>query len=131
MSSFVLPVTTLFVAINALLLIGLALLVVHQRIQNKVALGGGGVEPLERAIRAHGNLAEYAPLALILLALMELNGLPAWKLLALGGLLTVARFSHVHGMLRAASPTRGFGALFTIISMIAMIIQLLVIVALG
>lgn len=124
MSTFVLPITTLFVSANALLLISLALLVVHHRIQNKVELGGGGVEALERAIRAHGNLSEYAPLALILLAMLEFNGLPAWKLLTLGGLFTVARFSHVHGMLRAAAPTRTFGALFTVISMIAMTVQL-------
>jgi hypothetical protein len=126
-----LPVTTLFVSANALLLIGLALLVVHHRIANQVELGAGGVERLERAIRAHGNLAEYAPLALILLAFLEFNGLPAWQLLALGGLFTVARLSHVHGMLAAAALSRTFGALFTVVTMLAMIGLLLLKVSFG
>lgn len=131
MSTFVLPVTTLFVCAHALLMIGLALLVVHHRIKNQISLGGGGIEALERAIRTHGNLTEYAPVALILLALLELNGLSAWKLFALGGLFTGARLSHIHGMLSAAVQTRTYGALFSVIAIIAMIGMLLMLAVLG
>lgn len=125
MSTFILPVTTLFVSVNALLLIGLSLLVVHHRIANQVALGSGGVDALERAVRTHANLIEYAPLALILLALLEVNSLPGWQLLVLGGLFTVARVSHIHGMLSATLATRSTGALVSIIAIIAMIGRLL------
>lgn len=125
MSTFILPVTTLFVCANTLLLVGLAMLVVHHRIANQVALGGAGIEALERAIRTHANLIEYAPLALILLGLLEVNGLPGWQLLVLGGVFTVARLSHAHGMLTATLPTRSAGALFTIIIMVSMVGRLL------
>lgn len=121
MPTFVLPVTAIFAALNVALLIGLSLLVVHHRISNQISLGGGGVEALERAIRVHGNLTEYAPSALILLALLELNGLPVWQLSLLGGLFTIARALHVHGMLTATLATRSFGALFSVIVMLSMI----------
>jgi hypothetical protein len=121
MHPFVLPITAAYTAINVILLIGLALLVVHHRTANQVALGSGGVEALERAIRTHGNLAEFAPSALILLALLELNSLPGWQLLVLGGLFTVSRLSHIHGMLTATLLTRAMGALLSVIIMLSMI----------
>lgn len=95
MSTFVLPVTALYAGINIMLLVSLAFLVVHHRIANQVALGHNGVEPLERAIRVHGNLAEYAPSALILLALLELNSVSSLHLYVLGGLFTFARVSQI------------------------------------
>lgn len=131
MSTFVLPVTAVVASVNIALLVGLAFLVVHHRISNQVALGGGGVEALERAIRVHGNLAEYAPSALILLGLLELNDLPVWQLGVLGGLFTLARVSHLHGMLSATQLTRSMGALFSVIVMVAMIGRLLTLAVLG
>ena len=131
MTTFVLPVTTIFASINIALLLGLAFFVVHHRIANQVALGSGGVEALERAIRTHGNIAEYVPSALILLALLELNGLPLWQLLFLGGGFTLARLSHVHGMLSATLLTRSMGALFSVITMVSMVGRLLTLLLAG
>lgn len=131
MSAFILPITAVYASFNIMLLIGLALLVVHHRIANQVALGGGGIEPLERAIRTHANLTEFAPSALILLALLEFNGLPMWQLVALGALFTLARISHVHGMLTATLLTRSFGALVSIIAMVTMIGLLLTLALMG
>lgn len=121
MTTFILPVTAVVASVNVLLLIVLAFLVVHHRINHQVALGGGGIEPLERAIRSHGNLAEFAPSAMILLGLLEFNGLAAWQLWTLGGVFTLARLSHVHGMLTATLATRSFGALFSLIMLVVMI----------
>jgi len=131
MSSFVLPITSLVASAIVLLMIALALLVVHYRIANQVALGGAGIEPLERAIRTHANLTEFAPLALILLALLELNGLAPWQLWTLGGLFIVARLSHVHGMLSATLLPRSTGALLTVILMTSMMGRLLTLALLG
>jgi len=131
MSSFVLPITSMITAANVLLMVTLAMLVVHHRIANQVALGGAGIEPLERAIRAHANLVEYAPLALILLALLELNGLEAWQLWTLGGAFSVARLLHAHGILSTTLATRSSGALFTMILMVAMMGRLLTLALLG
>jgi len=123
--------STLFAVINIAILIVLAFLVVHRRIAHQVALGAGGHDTLERAIRAHGNLAEYAPAALILLALAELNGLPAWQLYALGGVFTAARLSHAHGLLTATLRTRTLGTIFTIVVMMSLIGRLLTLAVLG
>jgi len=126
MNTFVLPVTALYAGVNIMLLVSLAFLVVHHRIANQVALGHNGIEALERAIRTHGNLTEYVPSGLILLALLELNSLPGFQLYVLGGLFTFARASHIHGMLTATQLTRTIGAMFTVITMMAMAGQLLV-----
>ena len=39
------------------------------------AFGNNGEEGLARAIRAHGNLIEYAPIFLILMLVAEMGGL--------------------------------------------------------
>ena len=121
MTPFVLPITTIYAAVNIFTLLVLAFLVVHHRISNQISLGGGGVMPLERAIRAHGNLAEYAPSALILLAILEFNGFGAWQLHVLGGAFTAARISHLHGILTATLRTRTLGTLFSVALMTSMI----------
>lgn len=112
-------VTPVYVALNVLLLIVLSFRVVHFRIENQVSLGDGGVEALQRSIRAHGNLAEYAPFALLLLGILELNGLPAWQLHLLGGVFTAARVLHAYGVLDARLAPRSMGAL---VSMVALMI---------
>jgi len=126
MQPFILPITTVYAAANITLLITLAFLVVHHRINNQVSLGGGGVETLERAIRAHGNLAEYVPSALILLLLLELNGVPSWQLHFFGAAFTAARLSHTHGILSSTLITRSMGTLFSVILIISMLGLLLV-----
>ena len=49
---------------------------------------------LERAIRGHGNLIEYAPLLLILMLTAELNGLASTYLHISGVIFTVGRLMH-------------------------------------
>jgi uncharacterized membrane protein YecN with MAPEG domain len=44
------------------------------------------------------NFAEYAPLALLLMALAELQHLPDWMIHALGILLLVGRATHAYGV---------------------------------
>ena len=75
-----LPVTTLLGVALLGLLIWLTMRIVRERQSNRVSLGSGGVESLERAARAHGNLAEFAPFGLILTGLAELQGAPWWLL---------------------------------------------------
>ena len=75
-----LPVTTLLAVALAALFLALALRVVGERRSNRVSLGTGGVPSLERRVRAHGNLAEYAPFGLILCGLAEAQGAPWWLL---------------------------------------------------
>ena len=51
-------------------------------------------ETLDRAIRGHGNLIEYAPMFLILMLCAELQGAPQGQLLFSGVLFAVGRLMH-------------------------------------
>ena len=84
-----LPVTALLGAFCAFLMIALAFRVIGLRRGKRVSIGAGGVPALERATRGHGNLAEWAPLALILCAIAEWQGAP-WRLLAVTALVFAA-----------------------------------------
>jgi uncharacterized membrane protein YecN with MAPEG domain len=87
-----------YAALLALVFVGLSALVIRQRGRAKVAIGSGGDALLERAMRVHANFAEYVPFAVLLLALMELQGAPAALLHGLGLLLLVGRLSHAYGV---------------------------------
>lgn len=91
-------VTSMIAALLTAIFIKLSLAVIGLRRKNKVGLGSGGHEDLERAIRAQGNFAEYVPLGIILIACLELNGAP-WWLVAIPGLTLIAgRLIHAQGM---------------------------------
>lgn len=107
-------VTALYGAINALLNIALAGLVVIARGKHKVSLGHGEHPQLLVAIRAHANNAEFVPLALVMLLLVELCGGDRTVLHVLGGVLTVARLAHAVGLPRPApNPFRFAGIALT------------------
>jgi uncharacterized protein len=93
-----LPVTTTTTALLALLFCGLALRVLFLRVRLGVTLGDVGHPALQRAVRAHGNFAEFVPLALLLLLLLELAGAPALVCHGYGGLLVLARVLHAFGV---------------------------------
>jgi uncharacterized membrane protein YecN with MAPEG domain len=67
-------ITALYAGILALILITLAINVTVHRVKLRVPLGDGGNAQMRRMIRLHGNAAEYIPLALVLMAIYELNG---------------------------------------------------------
>ncbi len=92
-------VTLLMAGLCALVQCVLTALVVERRVRARVHLLDGGDKLLMRRIRAHGNFIETVPMALLLLALLELNGLePTWLWL-LGGCLVLGRLMHAVGML--------------------------------
>ena len=91
-------VTGLYAAILAFIQYTLILRVVKIRRSEKVSLGDGGHEALQRRIRAHGNFVETVPMALILMIIAELSGAPFWSVHALGLLMVGARVAHVIGI---------------------------------
>jgi uncharacterized membrane protein YecN with MAPEG domain len=102
-----------------LLLLFLSVLVGAARRKNKILLGDGGIAPLNRAIRAHGNAAEYIPAALVgLLALALFDpATPLWLLHAAGISLTLGRILHAVGLHTGAlNPGRIIGIMLTWIS---------------
>lgn len=99
-------VTALYASLLALVHVRLSMRVIAARRGARVALGDGGDPALTRAIRAHGNFAEYAPLFLILIGAAELNGAHWAALHALGLALLAGRLLHARGLSREPEDLR-------------------------
>ena len=93
-------VVPIYAALCGLLLILLSVRVIRQRRRSRVALGDAGKPEMQRAMRVQANFSEYAPLALLLLALAELQGLDPLILHGLGVLLLLGRLLHAFGVAR-------------------------------
>jgi uncharacterized protein len=107
--------TLLFAGLCALLQTALTALVIARRAQSGVNLLDGGDAPLMHRIRAHGNFIETAPMALLLMALLEMNGLAAPWLWGFGALLVAGRLLHAYGLLKGGtSPARAVGMVMTL-----------------
>ena len=91
-------VTGLYLAILALLYAVLGLQVSRLRRGNRVLFGDGDSRELRSAIRAHANFAEYVPIIVLMVALLEMSGTPASRIHWLMGLLLIARLLHPLGM---------------------------------
>jgi uncharacterized membrane protein YecN with MAPEG domain len=87
-------VTPLYAGVLALWLLVLALRVIHYRSATGIYLGDGGDATLLRAIRGQANFVEYVPLALLLLAILELSRFSIYLLHVLGVTLLIARLLH-------------------------------------
>ncbi|MBL1321572.1 MAG: MAPEG family protein [Methylophaga sp.] len=102
-----LPITSTIAAPLAILMFVLTLLVSLRRIQlgkedgdiAKFVFGHGDDEAFRCRIRAFGNFIEYVPMALLVLAFIELQGAPSVLVWWLGGLFAVGRLLHAIGML--------------------------------
>ena len=107
-SAFVLPrISLLFAGVHALLLLALSAQVSRVRRRVKVGLGDKGDAALARAIRVQGNFIEYVPIALLLLALLELAGAPRAWLLAGGSALLLGRLLHAWGLSQSSGVSMG------------------------
>lgn len=93
-----LPITSLTAAILAVVYVGLAVFIIRLRFRLRVGLGDGGQPELQRAIRMHGNFAEYVPFMLLLLLLCEAQQIAAHWLYLLAGLTVFGRLSHALGL---------------------------------
>jgi uncharacterized membrane protein YecN with MAPEG domain len=115
-------VTLLTGGILGLVFLILSWRVVQVRQSAKVELGDGGDTHLLARIRAHANFAEYVPISLVLLGLVEMSyrETPAGLWVA-GGALVVVRIAHAVGMsTRGANPGRIVGILGTWIVLAAL-----------
>jgi len=97
----------MFAGVHVLLLLAFSAQVSRWRGRAKANLGDGGNAELARWIRVQGNFVEYVPLALLLLALLEIAGTPRAWLLAGGSALLAGRLLHAWGLSRHAGVTTG------------------------
>ncbi len=90
----------IYAALLALIFVALSIRTLRIRRGLKVAVGDGGNPIMLRAIRAHGNFAEYVPLGLLLILACEGLGAPGLLVHGLGGLLVLGRLIHAIGISR-------------------------------
>ncbi len=99
-----LPITSATAAALALLLLLTAILTVRKRLQLKAAFGDADDNGLIAASRSHGNLAEHAPIVLIMLALLEYGEANASLLMWTSIAFVVGRVAHVIGLYQNSEP---------------------------
>ena len=115
-------ITLLYTSLITIFAIFLALRNGVIRGKTKTMLGDGGSSELLQSMRAHGNLMEHAPIALILLLLLEMQGVVDWKLHLIGSTFFLCRILHAYGISisRESTPYRVVGALGSWVLMMGM-----------
>ena len=124
----VVPVTGVFAAVLGILLLVLSVQVVKFRVKYKKTMGTTDDRDFEAAVRAHGNLIEYAPLGLIMLGIAELNGVAGGLIYWTGMALVVGRILHAWGMINGHGEehkARAIGIVLTWLAILAAAILLL------
>jgi len=101
-------VTAIYAAVLALIFMALTMWVSAARFRFRVNHGDGGNTELQRRIRSHANFAEYVPLILILVALLEAGGAARFTIHALLLPLVIARIMHPIGMVAPEFSVRQF-----------------------
>lgn len=109
-----------YAAALAVMYVALAGLVVRQRFKCRVGLGDAQKPELVKVVRIHGNFAEYVPLLLVLLLLLEIQAAPLWQLHLIGALTLGGRISHAIGLSRSSGTSlpRMIGMLSTFIALL-------------
>lgn len=113
-----LHISLLCTAIAALITLwrGVRCIVVRKR--EKIMQGDGGNGLLARRIRAQANFGEYAPVALVLIVVLDLAGRDGW-VLGLGALFFAGRVLHALGMDASDnSPARMAGMALTFLPLL-------------
>ncbi|HEY5237495.1 MAG TPA: MAPEG family protein [Rhizomicrobium sp.] len=117
-----------YTALNALIMLVLAILVVRARVITKTGIGDGGIPEMAGPMRAHGNNTEYVPMGLLLMwALATPLGGSIWLIHAVGVPLTIGRLLHAIGLSTSTgtTPFRFLGVLMTWIAFIIGIVAVL------
>lgn len=92
-------ITGYYAGLLAFFLIVLSVRVIRLRNVTKTILGMGTDPKLQAACRAQGNFAEYVPIALLMMLMLEMQGTGAGVLHLAGGILILGRVSHAYSLL--------------------------------
>ncbi len=96
-------ITATYAAILAVYYVAMSAYVITMRAKTDTLLGPGDNVQMLVAMRRHGNLAEYMPFAILIMALAEILGLSATWLHVAGIALVAGRLIHPFGV-KAKSP---------------------------
>ena len=117
-----LSITAIYASVLALIILALGINVTAHRIKLRISIGDGGHPQMLRMIRLHANAIEYIPIALLLMALYEINGGWHWALHIVGIALVAGRLIQTAGMWAndVAGNGRRIGQLLTWLSLAAL-----------
>ncbi len=123
-------ITAGYLAILALLYAALSIQVVRLRRKNRAGFGDADNVQLRSAIRAHAHFAEYVPMIALMVAALEMSGLPGTSIHGLMATLLVGRLLHPFGMYAKPGSAafrigRVWGMTVTMIVMIACAVTIL------
>ena len=93
-----LSITALYAAIFAIFMTALAINVTMNRVKLRISVGDGDNAQMRRAIRLHGNAAEYIPIMLLLMLFYEVNGGSPTVLHVVALVFAFARVMHAWGL---------------------------------
>jgi len=88
----------IYAALLALLFFYLSVRTIGLRRRLKIGIGASDSAEMLRGMRVHSNFAEYAPLVLFLMYLVEVQGAPGWLVHALASCLLAGRCLHAYGV---------------------------------
>jgi uncharacterized protein len=116
----ILPTTLSMAAAAALINVWLMLRCGQVRMKEKINIGTGGSDMMERRMRAQLNFVENTPWVLALIAAIELAGKGGQWLAIVGGVYMLARVAHGFGMDGGSlEKGRGIGV------MVSMLVQII------
>ena len=101
-------ITSLYTALLALILIFLSIKIIQNRRSSKISLDENGDDFLQRKIRAHGNFIEYAPIFLIMLLLVKINGFDKYFIHFFGIIFIIGRALYAYGITIAEIRDKNF-----------------------
>ena len=114
-------VTPLYAAVLGLIFVLLSVNIIRLRRALKISLGDGESGQMRKATRSHANFAEYVPLSLVLMLLLEVQTGASGFIHFLGLLLIAGRIMHAWGLNqpRQILPLRTLGMAFTFVGIIS------------
>lgn len=124
MSEVYIPIATTLASCLIIWLLVLSVMVIKSRGSAKVSLGDGDDVTLQRRIRAQANLIEYAPLFVILIAILELQNGNIVILSVLAIMFLLGRLAHGYALAftpkNAALRSGGMGLTFLALALAAL-----------
>lgn len=101
------PVTALYAALCALLLLVLAGRISLRRSQLNIGIGHGNDPALARGVRMHGNAVEWVVPVLVLMLVAEIDGASRAFLHVCGIVFLASRIAHALALARTTKPSTG------------------------
>ena len=119
-----LTASPLYAGLLTLLFVFLSARVILARRSERVSIGTGGNDKVERAMRVQANCMEYSGFFLILLVCADLLGTPVWLLHLFGAGFLAGRVAHAYGLSTEAAPSTarvgGMVISLTLLSLLAL-----------